>query len=460
MRKSPINLKDGLAKVIMIALCLVITSCGAKFTPQEKNAIIASISLHQRPIQKVNQDSLLIPTTYLDSIVAKARIIGVGEATHGTHESDVFNCEIIKHCVQHKNCKAICLESNAYGGNILNHYILGKTDKQTANLYVGMAQTHPTEPFRALIEWLRAYNSTQDSAKKVQIYGLGFYVHNYAASDILDFIRRFDPEYYKSIQPRYKVFTEHFDFRFDQHSDNQLLQWSNLAKEVKGYLERNRIRFINEQSVSSDSLAWIIQIATILEQDLSRPLEGKDWSNGYSYEIFDKYRDSCMAANAQWVIERTPITGSVVVWMHNGHIAKRTESLLNTRFQTTYKRTGQYLYEQYGQQYCSIGQAFGTGTIRVRNKQGTPTIEAAQPPEDSFESLLLQTTIPCFIISTHLLKKDVAFLDTYVPFRMVGVHFTERMAEFTYANIIQEFDALVFYDKTRASKPFKINLVQ
>lgn len=88
-----------------------------------------------------------------------ARIIGIGEATHGTHEDFALKCQLIKALVSFGGVRCVALEANLSAGLALDGYVSGGTGDITDLLRTsGFFQNWQSEEFGALFMWLRGWN--------------------------------------------------------------------------------------------------------------------------------------------------------------------------------------------------------------------------------------------------------------------------------------------------------------
>ena len=418
-----------------------------------------TMKMFRRQVRSINVSTigsfLLSSNQYFDTLIHNNQIVGLGESTHGTHESSVINCTIIKYLIKYKNCKTLCIEGDYSSGQALNQYVLGETEK-SQQLLSSFARTQPDEPFRQVIEWIKEYNTQCRPQERVQVFGLGFYGHNIAATHVFEFLKHYDSLYYTSISSKYHVFTQQWDFNFNSTSSDSLKNWTQIAKEIQHHLQAQKNNY--SRVVSLDTVEKIIHYSDIVVQNIARPLE-KSFSDNITFRFFDKYRDSCLNVNAQWVIDNYSSQKCAAIWAHNGHIAKRVEGS-DTKSSVSYSRLGKYLEEKYSDRYFAIGQTFFEGKIRVMNDQGKDVIDSERPPEQSIEFMLEKIQIPSFVIDIRKNKKDLQFFNQYLPMRMVGIKKTVNHREFSMTNIVQEFDALIFLNKTTAQKPIQINLVR
>lgn len=88
-----------------------------------------------------------------------ARIIGIGEATHGTHEDFALKCQLIKAMVAFGGVRCVALEANLSSGLALDGYVRGGKGDITDLLRTsGFFQNWQTEEFGGLFTWLRGWN--------------------------------------------------------------------------------------------------------------------------------------------------------------------------------------------------------------------------------------------------------------------------------------------------------------
>ncbi|MBD1208330.1 MAG: erythromycin esterase family protein, partial [Ignavibacteria bacterium] len=429
---------------------MVLSACSQQDTPthETQEAITSYIRSHHIPVN-LGADAGLANWQSFDSLIGSARVIGLGEATHGTEESDAINCAIIKHLVETKGCTMICVENNADITIRVNRYVLGGSDND--QLFLGNSRS-----IQLLIDWVRSYNA-QNKAK-VRFYGLNFYGVDQITEAILERIHTANSAYYDSARMKldgFRTYSAPNGIRVGfTISPDSMRSLHRSAVNVLNYIKMNNHRF--SAGLDSYSLSELMQFLNLLVQSVSVPDPNQEKPSSvqiqifktlgmatkrYDYSIFDAYRDSCMFENARWAIEQTPKLSPVVVWAHNLHIAKRTENS-NSQTLPVYKRMGAYLQDNYKTAYKTIGYTFFEGKYIAMNLQGKVSkIESETPPIGSIERMLQQPTIPAFFISTHELASAAEnFFQKQFPIRSVGV--SQQATEFREKAALSEFDAL------------------
>jgi len=152
----------------------------------------AAFGLYGLPQREPDQpDSLWSPE--FARAMAGARVIGLGEATHGSHEDGAVKAAIIKGLVSSGAVQTVILEVNANGGRELDAFIQGDAGDpaervRTASIF----RVNKTHALADLIGWLRDWNRT--AATPVRIYGIDCQATAPDALLALEALRGLDPD--------------------------------------------------------------------------------------------------------------------------------------------------------------------------------------------------------------------------------------------------------------------------
>lgn len=104
--------------------------------------------------EEIENDDLKI----LEKLVGKSKIIGLGEATHGSSEVYQMKYRISKYLIKNENFNLFSLEANMPESFVMNKYIIDKVaDPKTIlkHMYFWLWQTEETLNF---VNWLKEYN--------------------------------------------------------------------------------------------------------------------------------------------------------------------------------------------------------------------------------------------------------------------------------------------------------------
>lgn len=100
-----------------------------------------------------------------------ARIIGIGEATHGSHHDQAFKAELIKALVASGKVTVLLLEANRDAGEQFDRYVrLGEGDPVAVVRAGSFFRIWRNDEFTGLLMWLRAWN--QSATTPVRIIGI------------------------------------------------------------------------------------------------------------------------------------------------------------------------------------------------------------------------------------------------------------------------------------------------
>src|SRR5262245_32218309 len=111
-------------------------------------------------------------------LVGNARLVLLGEASHGTHEFYRERAEISKRLIEDKGFDAIAVEADWPDAYRVNRYIRGESDDRTSNDALEDFKRFPTWMWRntdilEMVGWLRDYNDgLGNPSGKVGFYGL------------------------------------------------------------------------------------------------------------------------------------------------------------------------------------------------------------------------------------------------------------------------------------------------
>lgn len=366
----------------------------------------------------------------LGAIVGDARVVALGEATHGTREFFQLKHRIVQDLVEKKGFTVFAIEATMPGTMTVNDYVVDGKGSATAALQAMQFWTWNTDEVRALIEWLRGWNATHD--RKVKF--LGFDMQDPAGATALAL---------RYLAPR--------DAAFADQSRAALAP----LRDVQTY--RGRSDAAKQQVIAAiDALEKRIDAHSPHDADwtLARRMvdvlrQGETQFHGGSTPI----RDRAMAENAQWILAHEPPGTKMVLWAHNGHVS--TESMPNYAGGTM----GEQLRKTFGKELVVIGFAFDRGNFRAVETTGAKRgltdqnhLDAA--PAGSFDATLASIGVPLFALDLRT-ASGVAreWLDSPLAYRSVGAIFIpERPQNFVGTmHPLRSFDAVVFVETMTAA---------
>ncbi len=204
-----------------------------------------------------------------------------------------------------------------------------------------------------------------------------------------------------------------------------------LAQQVLAALEQASDDL--SKNVDKKELEWILQNARVVRQGM----EMRDGQGGM-------VRDRCMAENVAWILETHP-QAKIVLWAHNGHVAKRNFAM------------GNHLDKMFGEQHLAIAFATASGKYRaIKRGTGLTENDLQSPPAGSVEDICRRSGIPRFILDLRDVEEGTeasGWLATPTPFRSIGALAMEN--QFFPQNLHQTYDALIYIEETHPARPLR-----
>jgi erythromycin esterase-like protein len=141
----------------------------------------------------------------LKQIVGDARVVELGEATHGTREFFQMKHRMLEFLATEMGFTIFSIEANMPEAYRLNDYVLtGKGDPKA--LLKGMYfWTWDTEEVLSMIEWMRAFN--QSGKGRVEFTGFDMQTPTVAVGIVSQFVERNDPDYLAAVKDAGKMTT-------------------------------------------------------------------------------------------------------------------------------------------------------------------------------------------------------------------------------------------------------------
>lgn len=107
----------------------------------------------------------------LQPLVGTASIVGLGEATHGSHEFFTMKQRLLEFLAQHMGFTLFAMEGSWSAGEKINAYVLYGQGEAADVLQQFHFWTWNTQEVLALLQWLRAYDADPAHQQKVAFAG-------------------------------------------------------------------------------------------------------------------------------------------------------------------------------------------------------------------------------------------------------------------------------------------------
>src|SRR6266404_3793972 len=148
-------------------------------------------------------------------LIGDARLVLLGEASHGTHEFYFERAAITKRLIAEKGFTVIAIEADWPDSSRVHRYVRGASDDASADEALSGFRRFPTWMWRntvvvEFVEWLRDFNQNVDSKKALAgFYGMDLYSLHASIDAVLTYLQKVDPDAAKRARLRYSCF-DHF----------------------------------------------------------------------------------------------------------------------------------------------------------------------------------------------------------------------------------------------------------
>jgi erythromycin esterase len=299
----------------------------------------------QSAIAELRKRAVVIPTLALDAdpnqfagvgnAIGNARIVGMGEGTHGTSEFFAFKNRLFKYLVQRKGFTVFAMEANWGAGLNVDRYIKG--GRGTARQAVASLGfwTWNTPEVVDLIQWMHDYNAAPGKHATLSFVGIDMQDPMGPIGYLAEYFRAHAPAQAGGVREALRCSAD--------AAANPDAKTSPDCRRKVGDLAQQLATLKDDPDIA------------VAQEAASNILQFLDYA-GEPQDAAVQTRDRDMAANVKWVAAEYP-NAKIAVWAHNGHVGTTPE--------LSYLPMGSYLRQAFGSAYYVIGQTFGSGTVRA-----------------------------------------------------------------------------------------------
>jgi erythromycin esterase-like protein len=386
-----------------------------------------------------------------------ARVVLLGEASHGTAEFYRARAAITRHLVETRGFNIVALEADWPDAQALDARVRRRkppAGKAFARFPAWMWKNREMEAFLA---WLEAHNAAQAQARsprqQVGVYGLDLYNLAGSMRAVIDYLDRVDPDAAAVARERYGCLAPWA--QEPQGYGRMALSGRYAACEgaVTAMLTDMLARQLREQGAGDEALLDAAQSARLV-RDAEAYYRAMYWGGAEAWNL----RDTHMFETLQALLDAKGPDAKAVVWAHNSHIgdARATEMGL-VRDEVN---LGQLSRQAWGEAVRLIGFGAHTGTVACASDWDAPMeVKTVRPSmAGSHEAAAHDAGIPRFLLDMRPGVNSAVRRALTEPRleRFIGVIYrpeTERWSHYVEARLSEQFDAWVWFDETTAVTP-------
>ena len=413
------------------------------------------------------------PAEALEEIIGDARVVLIGESSHGTAEFYRARAEITKWLIEEKGFCAVAAEADWPDAYRVNRYVRGLGHDASPEEALRGFERFPAWMWRNtvvrdFVDWLHAHNSRLRGQDRRQtgFYGLDLYSLHRSMREVIDYLDTMDPVAAARARQRYACF-DHTSADDGQAYGYAAAFGAGLSCEREAIeqlveLQRNAVEYARRDGLlAEDELFYAQQNAQTVRN-----------AEGYYRAMFGarvtswNLRDRHMAQTLDALLahlDRHPDgqPARIVVWAHNSHVGDVGVTEVGADGQLT---LGQLAREQHGSAVRLIGFTTYTGTVTAASRWGGIAERKVVRPalNGSVEELFHEVERSEFLISPMLSRAAAEPLDVVRLGRAIGVIYlpdTERQSHYYHVHPGEQFDALIHLDRTTALEPLEAGSV-
>ncbi len=441
----------------------------AQTTDEEVRQLLARPVESADPVVAIRRHAVRLSESARDysgliDAIGGARIVMIGEATHGTHEFYRERALITERLIAEKGFAGVAVEADWPDAYRVNRYVRGVGSDEDAVQALNDFGRFPMWMWRNadvldFIGWLRAHNDTQPAERRAGFYGLDLYSLRASIQAVLAYLDKVDPDAARRARVRYAC--------FDQFGD-EMQQYGYAAafgltptceREVLAELvdlQRRRAEYASRDGrVAADDFFFAAQNARLVRnaEEYYRSMFG---GRAESWNL----RDGHMAQTVEELLaflDQRQKGARLVLWAHNSHLGDARATDMG---QSGELNVGQLVRERFGTDCVNIGFTTHAGTVTAASEwDGPPERKhVRQSLAGSYERLFHEAQIPRFLLP---LRSEPALAQALAgPHleRAIGVLYiprTERQSHYFHAHLADQFDYVIHIDETRAVEPLE-----
>ena len=384
-----------------------------------------------------------------------ARVVLLGEASHGTSEFYRARAAITRRLIERHGFTIVAAEADWPDAATIDRIVRRRPPRMEASPFFDRFPTWmwKNSDFLAFVGWLRHHNAALPLEQRVGFYGLDLYNLNGSIRAVLDYLDRVDPETAAVARARYGCI---LPFSEDPAAYGRLALTEGYARceqEVIAMLTDLFAKSRDYGSVEDEDFLDAAQNARLIA-NAEAYYRIMYYGSAASWNLRDRH----MFETLELLLAAKGEQAKAVVWAHNSHIGDaRFTDMGNERDELN---LGQLCREAMDGEAQLIG--FGThgGTVAAATDwDGPMEVKRVNPSRpDSYERIAHDTGISSFLLDLrtgHNKAARTALLEPRLE-RFIGVIYrpeTERWSHYSGAILPQQFDAYVWFDETQAVTP-------
>lgn len=382
---------------------------------------------------------------------ADARVVLIGEASHGTSEFYRARAAITRRLIERHGFSIVAAEADWPDAAKIDRYV--RQQQPPAWVEEGFKR-FPTWMWRNqevadFARWLRDHNDALPAEQRVEFRGLDVYSLGASIQEVLGYLDRVDPDAATTARRRYGCLSPWHDepavYGHNVMRGEPSCEAA-VVEQLRALLDQ-RLEYIKQDGSSFFNAEQNARVVLAAEQYYRAMYQGstESWN----------LRDRHMFDTLQALLRHRGDAAKAVVWAHNSHIGNAASTSMGWGGEFN---IGELCRTAFGHDAVLLGMGTDRGEVAAADNWDEPIqIKQVRPSRpDSWEQLFLRTGLSASLTSW---RNDASLRESLARPRLeraIGVIYrpaTERQSHYFQAILSEQFDALLWFEQTTAVKP-------
>ena len=374
-----------------------------------------------------------------------ARVVLLGEASHGTSEFYRARAQISKRLIAHHGFNIVAVEADWPDAATIDRFVRHRQrrDGETAAFERFPTWMWRNEEVDGFIRWLHRHNRDRQYEQMAGFYGLDLYNMQGSMRAVIDFLEQEDPEAAKLARKHYGCLEPWADnparYGAAAMSDGYARCEAGVMAMMRELMQRNF------DCLSAECDEWLDAAANArLVKNAEAYYRVMYHGAAESWNL----RDTHMFETLGQLLDAKGPKSKAIVWAHNSHIGNAAFTDMGQRRDEI--NIGQLAKEKFGARARLVGFGTHSGTVAAADDWDEPMqVKAVRPSlPGSYERASHDSGVPRFLLDLREgeVGRDIAqaLMEPKLE-RFIGVIYrpeTERWSHYSHAVLPKQFDAL------------------
>lgn len=394
------------------------------------------------------------PLKALVDRIGDARVVLLGEASHGTSEFYRLRTEITKRLIMDKGFTIVAAEADWPDAARIDHYVRHREASPSDWIAFSRFPTWMWRnvEMRGFVDWLHEHNKPLEMADRTGFYGLDLYSLYNSARAVIDYLEDVDPDLAAVARWRYGCLSPWeadpaayghaaLTGAYRDCEEPVVDMLTELHKKREKYAHKDGARFLDASQNA------------VLVANAERYYRIMYYGSRASWNL----RDTHMFETLYRVLQSHGDDSKAVVWAHNSHIGDAAATEMSARGELN---LGQLCREHFGDESRRVGFGTDHGTVAAASNWDEPmeVMNVRSSHSQSYERVFHRTEQPGLILSLSGNPNLELVGELAKPRleRTIGVIYrpeTELASHYFEAELPRQFDEYIWIDESSAVTP-------